>query len=37
MERIASKEVVARVVKALQEATNAKVYVISMHELEVER
>lgn len=37
VERIASKEVVARVVKALQEATNAKVYVISMHELEVER
>ncbi|MFW7186529.1 phosphoribosyltransferase family protein [Lysinibacillus sp. BNK-21] len=37
VERIASKEVVARVVKALQEATKAKVYVISMHELEVER
>ncbi|EFI67734.1 hypothetical protein BFZC1_15413 [Lysinibacillus fusiformis ZC1] len=37
VERIASEEVVARVVKALQEATNAKVYVISMHELEVER
>lgn len=37
VERIASKEVVARVVKALQEATNAKVYVISMDELEVER
>jgi hypothetical protein len=37
VERIASKEVVARVVKALQEATNAKVYVISMDKLEVER
>ncbi|WP_342441607.1 phosphoribosyltransferase family protein [Lysinibacillus sp. FSL K6-0057] len=37
VERIASEEVVARVVKALQEATNAKVYVISMDELEVER
>ena len=37
VERIACKEVVARVVKALQEATKAKVYVISMHELEVER
>lgn len=37
VERIASKAVVARVVKALQEATKAKVYVISMHELEGER
>jgi len=37
VERIANKEVVARVVEALQSVSSAKVYVICMHELEVER
>ncbi len=35
VERIASKEVVARAVQALQSVSNAKIYVICMHELEV--
>lgn len=37
VERIASKEVVARVVNELQILSNAKVYVICMHEWEVEQ
>ncbi|WP_155593477.1 phosphoribosyltransferase family protein [Lysinibacillus cavernae] len=37
VERIASKEVVARVVKSLQSVSNAKIYVICMHEMEVVR
>ncbi len=34
VERIANKEVVARVVHALQTVSNAKIYVVCMHELE---
>ncbi|QDQ00178.1 hypothetical protein FOH38_06445 [Lysinibacillus fusiformis] len=36
VERIASKEIVARVVHALQSVSDAKVYVICLHELEGE-
>lgn len=36
VERIADKGVVARVVQALQSVSNAKIYVICMHELEGE-
>ncbi|WP_052344386.1 phosphoribosyltransferase family protein [Bacillus ndiopicus] len=36
VERIANKEIVARVVRALQSVSNAKIYVICMHELEDE-
>ena len=36
VERIADKDVVARVVKALQSVSNAKIYVICMHEMEDE-
>lgn len=36
VERIADKDVVARVVQALQSVSNAKIYVICMHEVEDE-
>lgn len=36
VERIANKDVVAKVVQALQSVSNAKIYVICMHELEGE-
>ncbi|MNH21721.1 hypothetical protein D3C79_815440 [compost metagenome] len=37
VERIANKEIIARLVEALQSISSAKIYVISMHEVEVER
>ena len=37
VERIASKEIIARLVEALQSISSAKIYVICMHEMEVER
>ncbi len=36
VERIANKEVIARVVHALQSVSDANIYVICMHELEGE-
>lgn len=37
VERIASNEIIARVVEALQSISSTKIYVICMHEMEVER
>jgi len=37
VERIANKEIIARLVEALQSISSAKINVISMHEVEVER
>lgn len=37
VERIANKEIIARAVRALQSMSDAKIYVICMHELEVEK
>ncbi|KOP79545.1 hypothetical protein AMS59_07295 [Lysinibacillus sp. FJAT-14745] len=36
VERIANKEILARFVKALQSVSNAKIYVVCMHEVEEE-
>lgn len=37
VERIANKEIIARMVQALQSISSTKIYVICMHEMEVER